>query len=138
MTWVTPEFEEDMQHIQSVSVDANFLSTQFPKYKLGPDNQILEDIKEDSRGRLTLKEVVLQEKNQLTEQHKCLSVRDLVRKFDKNLAAATKLPDEVLNWYSSRFEILLIFKVLTFDENNHKNFSFFFVEFRLNLGRWLP
>ncbi|CAA2952318.1 E3 ubiquitin-protein ligase RNF167 [Olea europaea subsp. europaea] len=94
MTWVTPEFEEDMQHIQSVSVDANFLSTQFPKYKLGPDNQILEDIKEDSRGRLTLKEVVLQEKNQLTEQHKCLSVRDLVRKFDKNLAAATKLPDE--------------------------------------------
>lgn len=96
MTKVSPEFggEVEMQAIQSVSADVSFASNQFPKYKLGPDNQILEEIEENNKGP-PLKEVVLQETTQLTEQHKRLSVRDLASKFDKNLSAAAKLSEEV-------------------------------------------
>ncbi|KAI5663954.1 hypothetical protein M9H77_23277 [Catharanthus roseus] len=95
MTKVSPEFggEVEMQLIQSVSADVSFDSSQFPKYKLGPDNQILEEIEENNKGP-PLKEVVFQETTQLTEQHIRLSVRDLASKFDKNLAAAAKLSDE--------------------------------------------
>lgn len=98
MTKVSPEFggEVEMQAIQSVSADVSFASNQFPKYKLGPDNQILEEIEENNKGP-PLKEVVLQETTQLTEQHKRLSVRDLASKFDKNLSAAAKLSEEVSN-----------------------------------------
>lgn len=98
MTKVSPEFggEVEMQAIQSVSADVSFASNQFPKYKLGPDNQILEEIEENNKGP-PLKEVVLQETTQLTEQHKRLSVRDLASKFDKNLSAAAKLTEEVSN-----------------------------------------
>ncbi|XP_073151049.1 stomatal closure-related actin-binding protein 3-like [Henckelia pumila] len=93
MTKVSPEFGDEVPAVWSVSADASFKSDQFPKYKLGPDNHILEEIKEDIKGP-PLKEVVVQETNQLTEQHKRLSVRDLASKFDKNLAAAAKLSDE--------------------------------------------
>lgn len=98
MTKVSPEFggEVEMQAIQSVSADVSFASNQFPKYKLGPDNQILEEIEENNKGP-PLKEVVLQETTQLTEQHNRLSVRDLASKFDKNLSAAAKLSEEVSN-----------------------------------------
>lgn len=91
MTKVSPEFGDELQML--VSADVSFASNQFPKYKLGPDNQILEEAKVDTDGP-SLKEVVVQETSLLSEQHKRLSVRDLASKFDKNLTAAAKLSDE--------------------------------------------
>lgn len=97
MTKISPEIEVEenimIESVPLVSADVSFASNCFPKYKLGPDNQILEEPKEDSKG-LSLKEVVEQETTQLSEQHKRLSVRDLASKFDKNLTAAAKLADE--------------------------------------------
>ncbi|CAI9099518.1 OLC1v1036357C4 [Oldenlandia corymbosa var. corymbosa] len=95
MTKISPEFggEVEMQAIRSLSADVSFASDQFPKYKLGPDNQVLEEVDLNANGP-PLKEVILQETTQLTEQHKRLSVRDLASKFDKNLAAAAKLSNE--------------------------------------------
>ncbi|KAK9987084.1 hypothetical protein SO802_032035 [Lithocarpus litseifolius] len=95
MTKISPEFEVEMQteEVLQVSVDVSFASNHFPKYKLGADNQILEEPKEDNHGP-SLKEVVEQETDSLSEQHKRLSVRDLASKFDKNLSAAAKLSDE--------------------------------------------
>ncbi|KAA8517348.1 hypothetical protein F0562_017646 [Nyssa sinensis] len=95
MTKVSPEFGDQMQMqaVLSVSADVSFGSDRFPKYKIGADNQILEEAKEDKKGP-SLKEVVEQETTQLVEQQKRLSVRDLASKFDKNLAAAAKLSDE--------------------------------------------
>ncbi|KAK1397425.1 stomatal closure-related actin-binding protein 3-like [Heracleum sosnowskyi] len=91
MTKVSPEFGYEVQ-MPAVSADVSFATNQFPTYKLGPDNQILEEVKVDKDGP-SLKEVVLQETSLLTEQHKRLSVRDLASKFDKNLTAAAKLSD---------------------------------------------
>ncbi|KAG6430967.1 hypothetical protein SASPL_109041 [Salvia splendens] len=93
MTRVSPDFGDEVQAVWTVSADVSFQTNQFPKYKLGPNNEILEEIKEDSKGP-PLKEVVVQEISQLTEQHKRLSVRDLASKFDKNLAAAAKMSEE--------------------------------------------
>ncbi|KAG5252661.1 proline-rich family protein [Salix suchowensis] len=95
MTKMSPEIEENMEGevIFPVSADVSFASDGFPKYKLGPDNQILEEPKEDNKGP-SLKEVVEQETMQLSDQHKRLSVRDLACKFDKNLTAAAKLAEE--------------------------------------------
>lgn len=99
MTKISPEIhvEEEMviESVPMVSADVSFSSNCFPKYKLGPDNQILDEPKEDGK-ELSIKEVVEQETAQLYEQHKRLSVRDLASKFDKNLTAAAKLADEVL------------------------------------------
>lgn len=94
MTRVSPEFGDEGEAVWTVSADVSFQTNQFPKYKLGPNNEILEEIKEDSKGP-PLKDVVVQEINQLTQQHKRLSVRDLASKFDKNLSAAAKLSEEV-------------------------------------------
>ncbi|KAJ9185028.1 hypothetical protein P3X46_004706 [Hevea brasiliensis] len=95
MTKISPEIEEKMQPdvILPVSADVSFASNRFPKYKLGPDHQILEEPKEDNKGP-SLKEVIEQETMQLSDQHKRLSVRDLASKFDKNLTAAAKLAEE--------------------------------------------
>lgn len=95
MTKVSPEVvdEVQLQAVISVSADVSFTSNKFPKYKLGPDNQILDEATVDSKGP-PLKEVVAQETEQLSEQHKRLSVRDLATKFDKNLSAAAKLSNE--------------------------------------------
>lgn len=108
MTKISPEIEEDVQveSLLSVSADVSFSSNCFPKYKLGPDNQIVEESKEDSKG-LSLKEVVEKETVQLSEQHKRLSVRDLASKFDKNLTAAAKLADEVPIFCSLIFSFFL-------------------------------
>lgn len=94
MTRISPELGDGVQAV-SLSADVSFQCNQFPKYKLGPDNQILDEVQEDSKGP-PLKEVVVEEINQLSEQQKRLSVRDLASKFDKNLAAAAKLSEEVL------------------------------------------
>ncbi|KAK8712138.1 hypothetical protein V6N13_147388 [Hibiscus sabdariffa] len=95
MTKISPDIDETMlkESIVAVSADVSFASDHFPKYKLGPDNQILEEPTGDNNGP-SLKEVVERETTQLSEQHKRLSVRDLASKFDKNLSAAAKLADE--------------------------------------------
>ncbi|XP_021744542.1 stomatal closure-related actin-binding protein 3-like [Chenopodium quinoa] len=95
MTRVSPEFEYEVQHdaVLSVSADVSFPSDGFPKYKIGPNNEIVEEPKPNPDSP-PLKEVVAQETEQLAEQHKRLSVRDLATKFDKNLSAAAKLSDE--------------------------------------------
>nr|GMC90271.1 stomatal closure-related actin-binding protein 3-like [Ipomoea batatas] len=96
MTKVSPEFvggEVQMYTFKSVSADVSFASNQFPKYKLGPDFQILEEASLENKGP-SLKEVVEEETTRLTEQHKRLSVRDLASKFDKNLSSAAKLANE--------------------------------------------
>lgn len=104
MTRVSPECGDEGEAVWTVSADVSFQTNQFPKYKLGPNNEILEEIKEDSKGP-PLKDVVVQEINQLTQQHKRLSVRDLASKFDKNLSAAAKLSEEV--FFSSCWHLLL-------------------------------
>ena len=68
--------------------DVSFVSDNFPKYKLGPDNQIVEEPMEENHGP-SLKEVIDQEVSNLSDQHKRLSVRDLATKFDKNLGRLT-------------------------------------------------
>ncbi|EPS62653.1 hypothetical protein M569_12137, partial [Genlisea aurea] len=106
MTRVVPEIM-----VGTVSVDVSFKSDHFPKYKLGPDNEVLEDIDEDLKGP-SLKEVIDQQVNQLTEQHKRLSVRDLASKFDKNLASAAKLSEEAKLKEVASFDGYLLLKKL--------------------------
>nr|GFA20159.1 stomatal closure-related actin-binding protein 2-like [Tanacetum cinerariifolium] len=95
MTNVSPEVVDElqMQAVISVSTDVSFTSNKLPKYKLGPDNHILDEATVDSKGP-PLKEVVAQETGHLSEQHKRLSVRDVATKFDKNWSAAAKLSNE--------------------------------------------
>ena len=118
MTKISPEIEENMQGevIFPVSADVSFASDGFPKYKLGPDNQILEEPKEENKGP-SLKEVVEQETMQLSDQHKRLSVRDLACKFDKNLTAAAKLAGEVLELCHFLSMALSIFFLFIHDTN---------------------
>jgi cysteinyl-tRNA synthetase len=94
MTKVCPEIEGTLSlSVVPVSVDVSFASDHFPTYKLGPDNQIVEEPKEDEKGP-SVKETVEKESELLSDQHKRLSVRDLASKFDKNLAAAVSLANE--------------------------------------------
>lgn len=97
MTKISPfvEIKMPMEAALPVSADVSFASNSFPKYKLGPENQILEEPLDDNQGPL-LKEVIEEEASHLSDQHKRLSVRDLASKFDKNLNAAAKLANEVL------------------------------------------
>lgn len=99
MTRVSPEIGETIETevVLPVSADVSFASNHFPKYKIGPNNQIWDEVKEVTKGP-PLKEVIVLESAQLLEQQKRLSVRDLASKFDKNLAAAAKLSDEVPNF----------------------------------------
>jgi len=96
MTKISPEVEikMPMEAFPPVSADVSFIYDSFPKYKLGADNQILEDPVEENQGP-SLKDVIEQEASNLSDQHKRISVRDLASKFDKNLAAAAKLSNEV-------------------------------------------
>lgn len=97
MTRVGRDFGDTMQKeaVPPVSADVIFTSSRFPNYKIGANNQIV-DMKEDPKV-LTMKEVVARETALLLEQQKRLSVRDLASKFEKGLAAAAKLSDEV--WF---------------------------------------
>ena len=96
MTKVCPEIEDMTlpEPVTTVSADVSFASNHFPTYKLGPDNQIVEEPKEDEKGP-SVQDTVEKESELLSDQHKRLSVRDLASKFDKNLAAAVTLADEV-------------------------------------------
>ncbi|XP_027938153.1 stomatal closure-related actin-binding protein 3-like isoform X1 [Vigna unguiculata] len=95
MTKISPEVEikMPMEAFPPVSADVSFIYDSFPKYKLGADNQILEEPVEENQGP-SLKDVIEQEASNLSDQHKRISVRDLASKFDKNLAAAAKLSNE--------------------------------------------
>ncbi|OIW02798.1 hypothetical protein TanjilG_29574 [Lupinus angustifolius] len=94
MTRVTPDFGYTMQKeaVPAVSSDVVFASSQFPSYRIGPNNQIMET--EGDPKALSMKEVVAHETAQLLEQKNRLSVRDLASKFEKGLAAAAKLSEE--------------------------------------------
>ncbi|CAF1870364.1 unnamed protein product [Brassica napus] len=78
---------------EPISADVSFASNRFPSYRLGPDDQIIDEPEEDEKGP-SVKDVVDKETGDLLDQHKRLSVRDLACKFDKNLAAASKLVAE--------------------------------------------
>ncbi|RID61012.1 hypothetical protein BRARA_E00190 [Brassica rapa] len=98
MTKVCPEMQEKkvceaVVVVEAISADVSFASNQFPSYKLGPDDQIVDEPKENEKHP-SVKDVVDKETGDLSDQHKRLSVRDLACKFDKNLAAAAKLVDE--------------------------------------------
>ncbi|KAG8654990.1 hypothetical protein MANES_05G200300v8 [Manihot esculenta] len=95
MTRLSRGFAHTIQRdtVPAVSADVVFASSRFPNYKLGANNQIL-DAKDDPKV-LTMKEVVARETAMLLEQQNRLSVRDLASKFEKGLAAATKLSEEV-------------------------------------------
>ena len=99
MTKISPvvEMKMPMEAVLPVSADVSFASNSFPKYKLGPNHQILEEPIEENQDPL-LKEVIEQEASHLSEQHKHLSVRDLASKFDKNLTIVAKLSNEVLQF----------------------------------------
>ncbi|KAG8654989.1 stomatal closure-related actin-binding protein 1 isoform X2 [Manihot esculenta] len=94
MTRLSRGFAHTIQRdtVPAVSADVVFASSRFPNYKLGANNQIL-DAKDDPKV-LTMKEVVARETAMLLEQQNRLSVRDLASKFEKGLAAATKLSEE--------------------------------------------
>lgn len=99
MTKVCPEMKarrvcEKSVVFEPISADVSFASNRFPSYKLGPDDQIIDEPEEDEKGP-SVKDVVDKETRDLSDQHKRLSVRDLACKFDKNLAAASKLVAEV-------------------------------------------
>jgi len=99
------------ENLPAVSADVTFLSSRFPNYKIGADNQVLE-IKDEPKT-FSMKEIVARETAMLVEQQKRLSVRDLASKFEKGLAAAAKLSEEV-------FTLLLFFFPIF-------HFSFFFL-----------
>lgn len=95
MTRLSREYSYTMQKdaVSPVSNDVFFASSRFPNYKIGANNQIVE-VKEDSEMS-SMKDLVARETAILLEQQKRLSVRDLASKFEKGLAAAAKLSDEV-------------------------------------------
>lgn len=95
MTRLTRDFGTTVQKpvVTPVSADVIFASSRFPNYKIGAYN-LFADIKNDPKI-LSMKEVVARETAQLLEHQQRLSVRDLANKFEKGLAAAAKLSDEV-------------------------------------------
>lgn len=95
MTRVTRDFGDTMRReaVPAVSADVLFASSRFSNYKIGANNQITET--KDDPKVLSMKEVVARETAQLLEQQKRLSVRDLASKFERGLAAAAKLSEEV-------------------------------------------
>lgn len=93
MTRVGRDFSYTMQSlaVPPVSADVMFASTRFPNYRTGANDE-----NENENGKsVSMKEVIAKETAQLLEQQKRLSVRDLASKFEKGLAAAAKLSDEV-------------------------------------------
>ncbi|PIA59984.1 hypothetical protein AQUCO_00400695v1 [Aquilegia coerulea] len=94
MTRVSRDFWDTMRKeaIPNVAADVSFATNKFPNYKIGSNNKIM-DPKEDPKMP-SMKDIVAKETAQLIEQQKRLSVRDLASKFEKGLAAATKLSEE--------------------------------------------
>lgn len=78
--------------VSPVSTDVMFASSRFPNYKSRSNNN---NITEEDTKVVSMKEGVRKETAQLVDQQNRLSVRDLASKFEKGLAAAAKLSDEV-------------------------------------------
>lgn len=77
--------------VSPVSADVIFASGRFPNYRNRiNNNNTLEDAK-----LVSVKGEFRSETGRLLDQQNRLSVRDLASKFEKGLAAATKLSDEV-------------------------------------------
>lgn len=102
MTRVTRDFRDSLHKevvpAAAVSADVRFASSRFPNYRIGANDQIF-DVKDDPKV-LSMKEVVARETAQLMDQQKRMSVRDLANKFEKGLAAAAKLSEEVSYYIS--------------------------------------
>lgn len=79
--------------VSPVSADVLFASSRFPNYKTRTNNNTME-AKEDSK-LVSMRELTRHETAKLLDQQNRLSVRDLASKFEKGLAAAAKLSDEV-------------------------------------------
>ncbi|XP_010271917.1 PREDICTED: stomatal closure-related actin-binding protein 1 isoform X2 [Nelumbo nucifera] len=95
MTRVSRDFGNTMQRdaVPSVSADVSFVSNRFPHYRIGANNKIMEP--KEGPEVPSMKDIVARETAKLIEQKKRLSVRDLASKFEKGLAAAAKLSEEV-------------------------------------------
>lgn len=106
MTKVGRDFSYTMQSlaVPPVSADVMFASTRFPNYKIGANDKIVYG--NEDQKLVSMKEVIAKETAQLLEQQKRLSVRDLASKFEKGLAAAAKLSDEVCS-----LKVFMILKV---------------------------
>uniref|UniRef100_A0A7N0UF41 Stomatal closure-related actin-binding protein 1 n=1 Tax=Kalanchoe fedtschenkoi TaxID=63787 RepID=A0A7N0UF41_KALFE len=93
MTRVSREFKTmQMEAVPAVSADVVFATRQFPSYKIGANNEII-DVKDEAKIS-PLREAVARETALLLEQHKRLSVRDLAKKFEKGLVSAANLEKE--------------------------------------------
>ncbi|KAK4762375.1 hypothetical protein SAY86_008143 [Trapa natans] len=79
--------------VPGMSANVVFASSRLPSYRIGVYNQML-DARNDPKI-MSMKEVIARETAQLLEQQMRLSVRDLASKFEKGLAAAARLSDEV-------------------------------------------
>ncbi|KAI4304767.1 hypothetical protein MLD38_040238 [Melastoma candidum] len=95
MTRVSRELANRLQkeNFATVSADVMFASSRFPSYRIGANNRIIMDPKDDPRVK-SMKEEVARETAVLLEQQMRLSVRVLASKFEKGLAAAAKLSEE--------------------------------------------
>jgi len=135
MTRVTRSFGDTMMmHKDVVSADVIFASLRFPTYKIGSNNQIMDDPKV-----LSMKEVVARETAQLLEQQKRLSVRDLASKFEKGLAAAAKLSEEVTHIFYFKLNLTFQIEIINDYYNFQGNSCLYclIVGFRLNLEKQL-
>ncbi|KAK4753720.1 hypothetical protein SAY87_001824 [Trapa incisa] len=82
----------DKPAIRGMSTDMIFASSQFPNYRIGAYNQMLDE--RNDPKLMSMKEVIARETAQLLEQHMRQSVRDLAKKFERSLAVAARLSDE--------------------------------------------
>lgn len=79
--------------VPGMSANVVFASSRLPSYRIGIYNQMLE-ARNDPKI-MSMKEVIARETAQLLEQQMRSSVRDLASKFERGLAAAARLSDEV-------------------------------------------
>lgn len=95
MTKLSRDFGTMIQKplVPGMSAGVIFASNRFTNYRTGVYNQIL-DTRNDPKI-MSMKDIVARETSQLLEQQMHLSVRDLANKFERGLAAAAKLSDEV-------------------------------------------
>ncbi|KAG0482921.1 hypothetical protein HPP92_011005 [Vanilla planifolia] len=84
--------EETQKGEGFVSARANAVSNEYPKYTIGPGDDVFETM--EATVPASLKEVIARETAQLIEQQKRLSVRDLAKKFEIGLHAVAKLSEE--------------------------------------------
>lgn len=94
MTRISLDYGEMLavEAIQPVAADVNFATDRFPDYIFGINDKVNAKVAPEVPS---MKEIVARETAQLIEQQQRLSVRDLASKFERGLAAAAKLSEEV-------------------------------------------